>query len=140
APGRLTRKNSTSCTCGTVKFGRSAMIRQLLSTSTDKPCAVPNGVCPVMNLDLDCDLVLFVAVDSELEQLKTAARILDVRFERRTDDKVGEYYRLGVLGSNRVLAAKTRMGSHDYRGSATQGHLFRAATTATGIIQIGMGF
>jgi adenosylhomocysteine nucleosidase len=92
------------------------------------------------NPDLQCDLLLFVAVDSELEQLAIAAKMLGVAFQHREDEEVGEYYRLGVLGSNRVLVVKTRMGAHDYRGSATQGHLFRAATTATGIIQLGMGF
>lgn len=94
-----------------------------------------------MNPDLEVDLVLFVATEDELRQLQLAATtVMGLPFEEKEDKNVGTFYKLGVLGYSRVIAAKTRTGAHDYKGSAMQAFLFQTYSTAKGFIQIGMAF
>jgi adenosylhomocysteine nucleosidase len=94
-----------------------------------------------MNPDLIAEVVLFVATEDELEQLRyVATRLLDLPFEEKVDQRVGTFYMLGQLGSNRVIAARTRTGAHDYKGSATQTFLFQTYSTAKSYVQLGMAF
>jgi len=93
-----------------------------------------------MNPDLKVNVVLFVATSDELEQLRFAARLLGLPFEERHDENVGDFYSLGVLGFNRVIAARTRTGSHDYGGSCSQALLFQTHSTARAFVQLGMAF
>jgi nucleoside phosphorylase len=93
-----------------------------------------------MNPDLQCDAIIFVTTGDELDQLTLASAFLGLPFEPKNDLNVGEFYSLGTLGSTRVIAARTRTGSHDFRGSASQAALFKAITPAKLLIQIGMAF
>ncbi len=90
--------------------------------------------------DVQCDVLLFFATQTEEEQLRAVAGQMHIPFEKRTNEKIGSYYWIGVIGTTRVNAIKTRIGSFKHQGSASQGILCRIATTATSIIQVGMAF
>jgi adenosylhomocysteine nucleosidase len=90
--------------------------------------------------ELACDILLFVATQSEREQLEVGAKELGLPFEEKLDERVGTYFTLGTIGSARVRAIRTRMGPFFHQGSASQAIILRAATSATSIIQIGMAF
>lgn len=64
-----------------------------------------------------CDILLFVTTSTEEEQLRLVCQDLEVPCTEVTS-QLGLYYDLGTLGSNRVLAVKTRMGTHRYGGAA----------------------
>jgi hypothetical protein len=66
-----------------------------------------------------CDLLLFVVTKTELEQLQRAASELGISIDERVG-RLGTYYDLGRVGTNRVLAIKTTMGPFTDRGSASQ--------------------
>lgn len=87
---------------------------------------------------MQCDIVLFVATQTEVETLEEVAR-QHTGFERCKSD-LGEYFDLGKLGYNRVIAVKVRMGSLRYGGAAWQSINFRIATGATGLIAVGTAF
>jgi adenosylhomocysteine nucleosidase len=90
---------------------------------------------------LQCDVLILVTTTSEREQLEAAAKQMGLSFQKRTHSKHGRYYSLGTLGHNRVHAVRTEgMGPLGYGGSASKSVLFRAATGATGLIQLGMAF
>jgi hypothetical protein len=55
-----------------------------------------------------CDIVLFVATESELDALDMAAAELEIPVAVR-DGPLGEYRWLGTVGHTRVLAARTAM-------------------------------
>ena len=76
---------------------------------------------------LFCDLLLFFATGTEKEQLKQAAKEMQLPFDRMSH-KGSRYYRLGKVGDYRVNAVKTEMGPLSYQGSASQGIVFKAAT------------
>src|SRR4051794_16833247 len=79
---------------------------------------------------LQCDILLFVATQTEEEQLLEAAAELGIQHEER-NSSVGDYYHLGTVGDSRVNAVKMEMGPLSHGGSASVGILFRQATTAT---------
>lgn len=86
-----------------------------------------------------CDLVVFVATSSEFEQLKRAATELGLPFTAK-DGHLGRYYDLGAVGSDRVITVRTDMGSHGFRGSASQSIFYLIETQATAIVGLGMAF
>lgn len=86
-----------------------------------------------------CDILLFVTTQTEEEQLRTVTSELAIPIEER-GSRIGTYFDLGTLGANRVLAVRTRIGSHRYRGAAWSAILFKNATGATGLIAVGMAF
>ena len=88
---------------------------------------------------LQCVLLVFVATQTEEEQLLEAASELGLAVEPRSSS-LGDYYHLGGVGDSRVNAVKMEMGPLSHGGSASVGILFQQATTATGIIQVGMAF
>jgi nucleoside phosphorylase len=107
------------------------------------PPAVPQGAETTLGAqpdDLACDILLFIATQSEREQLEAGAKELGFIFEERQDRRVGTYFTLGTTGSTRVRAVRTRMGPFFHQGSASQAILLRTLTSATSIIQIGMAF
>ncbi len=85
---------------------------------------------------LQCDLLLFVATQTEEEQLVEAASGLGIAVEKR-NSSLGDYYFLGRVGDSLVNAARIEMGPMSSGGSASAGILFQQASTATGIIQVG---
>ncbi len=93
-----------------------------------------------MNPDLECDAIILVTTADELQQLQWAAGFLNLPFEEKSDDRVSTFYSLGVVGLTRVIAVRTRTGSHDFRGSASQAMLFKTVTSTKVLIHIGMAF
>jgi nucleoside phosphorylase len=87
-----------------------------------------------------CDVLLLVAIEAEMEALRTVCVELGIAMQPRQWDPLGNYFDLGVIGSDRVFAAQTRMGAIRHEGSAYKAILFRRATQATSIIQTGMAF
>jgi nucleoside phosphorylase len=94
-----------------------------------------------------CTLLLFLATSAEEEALEQAAKDRGLTFERIKDPKLREYYWLGTVGNETVIAkcpARERgrpvMGSIGRLGSAAEGIRFQEATGAQGIVQIGMAF
>ena len=86
-----------------------------------------------------CDLLIFVATSSEKDQLEQAAKEAGLPFTRRLG-RLGYYYDLGRVGTNRVLAVRTAMGPFSERGSAARAIHYLAETQATGLISLGMAF
>lgn len=99
-----------------------------------------------------CTLLLFVATSTEETALRQAALDRGLAFERVKDPELyeygwGEYHRLGVVGSETVIAVRPSresgdvvMGALGRLGVAAKAIRFRAATGATSIIQLGMAF
>ncbi|MEQ1565185.1 MAG: hypothetical protein ABMA64_06065 [Myxococcota bacterium] len=86
-----------------------------------------------------CDLVIFVATESELDALDAVADDFEIPVVVR-DGPLGEYRWLGTVGHTRVLAARTAMGALDFRGSGSRAVHYVAATQATGVLSLGMAF
>jgi nucleoside phosphorylase len=87
-----------------------------------------------------CDVLLLVAVDAEVKALQAVCAELQVGLESKHWEPLGSYFDLGILGRDRVLAAQTRMGAIRHEGAAYKAILFRRATQATSIVQLGMAF
>jgi nucleoside phosphorylase len=75
-----------------------------------------------------------------MEALRIACTELGIAMQPKQWDPLGDYFDLGVVGSDRVFAAQTRMGAIRHEGSAYKSILFRRAAQATSIIQTGMAF
>ena len=88
---------------------------------------------------LQCDLLVFVATQTEEEQLLAVAGELDIAVAQKSSS-LGDYYHLGRVGDSLLNAVRIEMGPMSYGGSASAGILFQQASTATGIIQLGMAF
>lgn len=86
-----------------------------------------------------CDLLIFVATKTEIEQLQRAAADFKLPFED-ADGDLGPYYNLGTVGTNRVLVVQTAMGPLTHKGSASRAIYYLLATQATAVIGIGMAF
>jgi len=89
--------------------------------------------------DLKCDLLIFVATPSEVEQLETVAKEMAIEF-RETKARDFAFYSMGTIGSNRVNAVRVEMGPFSYGGSAARGIFYKTVSSAAGIIQLGMAF
>ncbi len=92
-----------------------------------------------------CDILLFVATVTELDELKRAARARGAGFEpipvKEGEAKLpGEGYWLGTVGDHRVIAVKTRMGAIGDGGSAALGLHYVRVTGAQSVICLGMAF
>lgn len=89
--------------------------------------------------DLRCDVLLFVAVASEEQQLKAVAKSLGLSFQKRPGGHF-DYFDLGKVGTFKVLAVRTEMGPFSNEGSAARALLAKAETGATAMVPIGMAF
>lgn len=88
-----------------------------------------------------CDVILFVATKTEEACLKFAAEELGLPFNLCRDPGNGqEYFDLGVIEKQRVLAARTEMGPFAHGGAAARAIHLRVATGATSLIGVGMAF
>lgn len=93
-----------------------------------------------MKTDILCDMLLFFATSSEKEELRNVAKKMEIPFHRKNDKRLGRYYSLGQVGDFKINAVQTEMGALSHYGSASKGILYKIATGATSIIQIGMAF
>lgn len=75
-----------------------------------------------------------------MEALRAVCTELGIAMQLKRWDPLGDYFDLGVVGSDRVFAAQTRMGAIRHEGSAYKAILFQRAAQATSIIQTGMAF
>ncbi len=92
-------------------------------------------------MDERCDLLLFVATETESAQLQMAAKERGLSFDRiETGRDQGESYRIGLCGQHRIIAVKTRMGALGHGGSAGSAFRYTAKTGATSIVCLGMAF
>jgi nucleoside phosphorylase len=94
-----------------------------------------------------CTLLLLLALPTEEASLEQAAKERRIIFEKIKDRQLGEYYWLGAVGKETVIAVPpTRergqvvMGPLGRLGSTAKGIRFREATSAQGIVQLGMAF
>lgn len=87
-----------------------------------------------------CDVLILVAIDAELAALRSVGAKLGIALEPRQWEPLGEYFDLGMVGTDRVFAARTKMGAIRHEGSAYKAILFQRAAQATSIIQVGMAF
>jgi nucleoside phosphorylase len=87
-----------------------------------------------------CDLLIFITTDTEQEALLWVSGLFGLTCRAQSDPELGDYFDLGSVGRERVLAVRTRMGTVDHRGATTQAVLFRAKTQARGLIAVGMAF
>lgn len=85
------------------------------------------------------DIVLVTATTTEHEQLEGAAKELGFSFEKIPRRHL-DYYRLGFVGTNRVVAIRVSMGAFSPDGAAARCIQARAETQATTIILMGTAF
>lgn len=85
------------------------------------------------------DIVLVTATSTEHEQLEQAAKDLGFSFEKIPRPSL-DYYRLGLVGTNRVVAIRVSMGAFSPDGAAARCIQARAETQATTIMLIGTAF
>ena len=71
--------------------------------------AAPAIPSPIPSGRLRCDILLFVVTSSEKNQIKKAAKEMNLPFQKRPG-RAFDYYDLGQVGAHRVLAVKTEMG------------------------------
>jgi adenosylhomocysteine nucleosidase len=88
---------------------------------------------------LECDVLLFVATDTEQDELANAALALGFDWSKEVTQR-GEFWKLGWVGHHRVVAVRTRVGSIGRSGSTANASYYLAATQATGIVSLGMAF
>lgn len=99
-----------------------------------------------MSVTMDqCEVLLFVATKTELEQLEQAARTRGATFApipvpEHEKNLPRQSYWLGKIGSTRVIAVKTRIGAIGDGGSAALGLHYLQKTHATSVICLGMAF
>jgi nucleoside phosphorylase len=53
-----------------------------------------------------CDVLLLVAIEAEMEALRTVCTELGITMQSKQWDPLGDYFDLGVVGSDRVFAAQ----------------------------------
>jgi nucleoside phosphorylase len=85
------------------------------------------------------DVVLVTATPTEHQELKQAAKELGFDFIKQPG-RAGDYYRLGNVGTNRVVAMRVSMGAFSPDGAAARCIQARAEIQATTIILIGTAF
>jgi adenosylhomocysteine nucleosidase len=86
-----------------------------------------------------CDLLIFVATQTEFEQLQRVATEMGLPW-KEGESPLGTFYNLGAVGTNRVLVVRTAMGPLTYKGSASHAIYYLNATEASGVIGLGMAF
>jgi nucleoside phosphorylase len=103
-------------------------------------CEDRNQTQPAVEASIpECERLIFVATCTELAALKFAAKELGIAFSMGRG-LYGEYYDLGKVGADRVLAIRTKMGPLLEKGSAARALQYRYATRANTIIGVGMAF
>jgi len=85
------------------------------------------------------DVVLVTATPTEHQELERAAKELGFGFTAQPG-RAGDYYRVGDVGTNRVVAMRVSMGAFSPDGAAARCIQARAETQATTIILIGTAF
>lgn len=85
------------------------------------------------------DVVLVTATLTEHQELERAAKELGFGFTTQPG-RAGDYYQLGEVGTNRVVAMRVSMGAFSPDGAAARCIQARAETRATTIILIGTAF
>lgn len=85
------------------------------------------------------DIVLVTATPTEHEQLEQAAKELGTDFAKLSG-RYGPYFRLGLVGTNRVVAIRVSMGAFSPDGAAARCIQARAETQATTIVLLGTAF
>lgn len=88
----------------------------------------------------EASLLIFLAVSAEEKALRTACKLRKISFRKRSHDLLGEYFELGPVGHERVLAVRTTMGPIGYEGSASKAKLFQVRTGAQAILSLGIAF
>lgn len=86
------------------------------------------------------DLLLLTVTETEQAELLQAATDLGISFQEQPGLFSRSLFDFGQLEAYRVAAIRSRMGALDFGGSATTAQLYRTATSATGIIAVGMAF
>jgi adenosylhomocysteine nucleosidase len=90
--------------------------------------------------DLRADVLLVTAVPCELKAIKSAAKSLDLRWDRQHGE-VTEYRNLGLVGDLRVVAIQLgSMGSFSAAGSAFTCYRAMIETRATSVLAVGIAF
>src|SRR3954464_13345987 len=87
----------------------------------------------------ECNVLLFVATKTEMNELGHAAEDLGLPWKQQKS-KLGRFWDLGELGSQRVVAVKTEVGAFGSSGSARNAiyHLRQAPNAS--LICLGMAF
>jgi nucleoside phosphorylase len=85
------------------------------------------------------DVVLVTATSTEHRELERAAKEFGFGFTAQPG-RAGDYYRLGEVGTNRVVAIRVSMGAFSPDGAAARCIQARAETQATTIVLIGTAF
>jgi len=88
---------------------------------------------------LTADIVLVVATSTEQHELEVAAKEQGFTFNAQRG-RAGEYFQLGLVGANRVVAMRVSMGAFSPDGAAARCIQARAETQATTIILVGTAF
>jgi adenosylhomocysteine nucleosidase len=83
--------------------------------------------------------VLVTATTTEHQELERVAKELGFGFTAQPG-RAGDYYRLGDVGTNRVVAMRVSMGAFSPDGAAARCIQSRAETRATTIMLIGTAF
>ncbi len=92
------------------------------------------------NRELQIDVLLMCATETELTQLELAARKRSLTWEP-TMGAVGRYFKLGRVGNDRVSVFRLgAIGSNRADGSAFTCHRARAETGAASVIGVGTAF
>lgn len=90
--------------------------------------------------DVACDVLLLVVTETEELALRTAADEAGIEVVEREMPLGGRYLDLGMVGTDRVFAARSRMGTHGHQAAAYRALLLHTVTQATALIQVGMAF
>jgi len=85
------------------------------------------------------DVLLVTATMTEHRELRDAARLLGIPFEKRPG-RFGAYYHLGKIGTDRVASMQVEMGAFGAKGSAARCMQARAETHATTLVLVGTAF
>lgn len=88
----------------------------------------------------ECDLLIFVTTDSEVEALLESGERLGLTVKQVMDEKLGIWFDLGTVGRLRTLAVRTRVGAGEHRGATSQAVIFQAKTNARLLVMAGMAF
>lgn len=89
--------------------------------------------------DITVDVLLVTATLTEHRELRNVAESHKLPFQKR-QGRLGPYYHLGRIGSNRVASIQVSMGAFGSEGSAARCIQARAETQATTLILLGTAF
>jgi nucleoside phosphorylase len=84
-------------------------------------------------------VLLFVATDTELQQLSDEARSRGLQWDEQTSE-LGQFWTLGQVGTYRVSAVRTKIGGLGVEGSGRNALYYMSATKAASLVCLGMAF